>query len=157
MPRYTRDLKVESLTKKIIAKYADDFGFIEAHDVYAVRDIFSMRHKQIASIGPVNSRYEPFFPKVGALLITIRQCNWLKYPKNTRKMVLYHELMHINPETREKRLAEGYKYVTIGHDMEEFLAIVTAYGPRWLRSKDLPDILKKRIKLPRNLEEYPQL
>ncbi len=157
MPKYIRDTKVESLTRKVIKKYERDFGFIDPKSVYAVRDIYSIRHKHIASIGLVNSKYEPFFQQVGGLLLTIRQCNWLKYPKNVRKMVIYHELMHVNQETREKRLEEGYRYSTIGHDMEEFYAIVEAYGPRWLRRNDLPDILKERIKIKRNLEEYPIL
>jgi hypothetical protein len=156
MPKFIRDTKVEPMAKKLLGLYPEEFGFIDPEDVYVVRDIFAMRHKKIATIGLIDSKYEPFFPNKG-LLIVIRDCNWRKYPKNTRKLILYHEFMHVEMETSEKRVEAGYKYNIIDHDMKEFYALVSTYGAKWLLRDDLPDIFKKKVKIKGSVEEYPDL
>lgn len=153
--KYIHDEKVEKSARKVAKRY---FGFINPEDVFVVRDIYSMKHRKIATIGPISPMYEPFFPpeSAGGLLIVIRDCNWRKLHKNARRMVLYHEYMHIAPEDNEKRLDAGYKYVLVRHDLEEFYALIKTYGVGWLTRRDLPNIMKEKINLER-VEEYPEL
>lgn len=77
--------------------------------------------------------YRPFCPY--DFLIVIYEINCVSLSENQLKILLQHELMHINlvkdkPEIRP-------------HDIEDFAAIINTYGQDWAApGKAVPDILE---------------
>jgi hypothetical protein len=145
------------MVSKIIKRYPE-FGFIDPADIYVVRDVWSLKHHAIASIGLIKAEYRPLFKmKHIGLILMIHECNWRRYPRETKLLILYHELLHVEQEQEDKRLEQGFKYQIHEHDLIEFYALVNAYGARWLRRKDLPNILKEHVKIEQPEEKYPKL
>lgn len=87
------------------------------------------------------------------IIMEVFHCHWQNLSKNARLLVIYHELMHLQPEERAVKFDKKYRLVH--HDVQEFANLIETYGVHWQHKKSLPNILKKKVKIYRPQHEMP--
>lgn len=127
---------IKEIAEKLISakpelNFIADFG-IQIGYVRAFENKKASRRLVFADCRKINGAYLAYLPF--DFIITVYEPNIMHLTDNQRKLVIYHELMHIG--VTERGLAVK------PHDIEDFESILKEYGLDWNQlGNDVPDIL----------------
>ena len=127
--RYERDNELERIVWEIVAQEKDFFDIRVAEPRICVLtcDQKKMSEGRIvyADICTVPDKYKALAEF--DYIITVYENNAAMLSENGIRILLEHELRHICI----KITAKGIVFSLIGHDIEEFYAIIDKYGMEW--------------------------
>lgn len=127
--QYERDEKIEELLKGIIANTEDfiDIRVMEPRICVLNCDQAKKAEGRLvfADIKPVSEQYKALVDF--DYIITVYEKNAALLSPDQFNILLEHELRHIDI----KNTAKGVVFGTVGHDFEDFYAIINKYGMEW--------------------------
>jgi predicted metallopeptidase len=133
------DEKLRNLADRIIKAYPEHFDHIELERVYFCTEVNGKPSGACAVCHKVNKLTRDLLIHVGYeydfLIAFFSEATDGKSEK-WLQILMFHELLHIGPSGK-----------LVDHDIEEFLEVIEMAGSRWQADKNLPDIVKKKIRL----------
>ena len=127
--RYERNEDTEALLKQIIAQTEDFFDLRAMEPKICVLDCEQKKLSEgrmvYADIKPVQEQYKALID-FDYILTVYTPCTALLSDRQF-KILLEHELRHVNIKNGPKGIIFG----TVGHDIEDFYAIINKYGMDW--------------------------
>ena len=127
--RYERDEKTEELLQGIIAQVEDfiDIRTMEPRICVLNCDQAKKSEERLvfADIKPVSEQYKALCEF--DYILTVYEQNAALLSPEQFNILLEHELRHIDI----KNTTKGIVFGTVGHDFEDFYAIVDKYGMEW--------------------------
>ena len=127
--QYERDEKTEELLKGIIANTEDfiDIRVMEPRICVLNCDQAKKAEGRLvfADIKPVSEQYKALVDF--DYIITVYEKNAALLSPDQFNILLEHELRHIDI----KNTTKGVVFGTVGHDFEDFYAIINKYGMEW--------------------------
>lgn len=127
--RYERDEKTEDLLQDIIAQEEDFIDIRTMEPRICVLNCDQAKKSEgrlvFADIKPVQEQYKALCEF--DYILTVYERNAALLSPEQFKILLEHELRHIDI----KNTTKGITFGTVGHDFEDFYAIVDKYGLEW--------------------------
>lgn len=126
---YERNTTTEQIVQQIIAEEPDFMDIRVAQPKICVLDCMLVKKSEgrlvFADIRAVPDQYKVLCDM--DYIITVYTRNTFLLTDEQFKILLEHELRHIDIRNTKKGIVMG----TVGHDFEDFYAIVDRYGMEW--------------------------
>ena len=127
--QYERNTKTESIVEQIIAEEPDFLDIRVAQPQICGLDSMQAKKSEgrpvYADIKPVQEQYKALLDF--DYIITVYVRNTALLTDAQFKILMEHELRHIDIKNTKKGIVMG----TVGHDFEDFYAIIDKYGMEW--------------------------
>ncbi len=123
--RYELSAEAETLAEQVLAEKELDIR--PAIVKYVL--VYPMINKTTAASCMVSSNMVKFFGE-SDYIISLSGDLWDALPEDTKKILLFHELLHIRPVQHPK--TGEWKFSIRDHDIMEFKEIIRTYGIDWL-------------------------
>jgi predicted metallopeptidase len=130
---------LRTLADRIIRAYPEHFDHIELDRVYFCTEVNGKPSGANAVCHKLNKLTSDLLIHVGAeydFIIAFFSDAVDGKSEKWFQILMFHELLHIGPDGK-----------LVDHDIEEFVAVLDIAGHRWQSDKNLPDIIKKKIRL----------
>lgn len=128
---YERNTETEKIVAQVVAEVDDLMDIRVAQPRICVLDCLQYKKSEgrlvFADIKPVQEQYKALCEF--DYIITVYTPNTALLNEAQFKILLEHELRHINIVNGKKGIVFG----TVGHDFEDFYAIIDKYGMEWSR------------------------
>ena len=126
---YERNTTTEQIVQQIIAEEPDFMDIRVAQPKICVLDCMLVKKSEgrlvFADIKAVPDQYKALCDM--DYIITVYTRNIFLLTDEQFKILLEHELRHVSITTGKR----GIVYGTVGHDFEDFYAIIDKYGIEW--------------------------
>lgn len=127
--RYERNAETESIVWQIVTEEPDFLDIRVAQPKICVLDCMQVKKAEgrlvFADIKPVQEQYKALADF--DYIITVYTPNTALLSDKQFRILLEHELRHVDIRNTKK----GIVYGTVGHDLEDFYAIINRYGMDW--------------------------
>ena len=129
------DAEVKPMVDELVEKYSEDLIHIIPERI-GYLTFSKQKSKKQAYIGPVKPMYAMYMKLDYIMCIHLE--NWMGLTTGEKKVLLFHELLHI-PEGGFDRESKEYRK-TEDHDVKDFSLIIQKFGLNWeMSSKTLSE------------------
>ena len=129
MPIYKEDPLLEHFLQEVISSDAFGLGWVNQDNIKIIR-VENKSPREIAKIQVLDFPASIFTDK--HFIISVYASKFDCLDEQRQKLVLIHELLHINSE-KERSLMK--------HDKEDFRKILLKFGVDWIENTELPDVI----------------
>lgn len=138
MPYFEVDLEMSTEIFKLVAKFEDSFGHINPGHILPVMVSEVKDPPAYAEVRKVPMYMRTVSPYRVAMMFY--EENFADLPLNVKRMVIVHELEHIQPHPKMES-----EYTLKKHDVQDWTTMVNLLGPNWASKMEDYDIDISRI------------
>ncbi len=110
-----------------------ELAHINPDDIVFLEEYENLPKGWLARIHRVRPPYTKFVGKAFIIEVARRWVEGLKFDRARKVAMIYHELLHINPDIETGGL--------IDHDVKDFRRVIGRFGVDWIHTENLPNLL----------------
>ena len=134
--------EIKDLVDDIVEKFPNLFDHVDSSKIsciIAMAGNAPNKGRALATIRVINDKTRIATGTPYNYILEVYDANWNDQEDRQKQMVVFHELMHIEPEAEEDdpKLRK--------HDTEDFYEILNIWGIDYLYDKELPDLLDENL------------
>lgn len=130
--------EVRDLVEALSQRFTANFSNVNSDEISCIMSVDGKAPKQgagkaLAKISIIREKMRVATGTPYKYIIEVYDDNWFDLSKIQKQYVIFHELMHIDPDSEEPKLKD--------HDIQDFDMILSAWGIHYLEDAKLLDLL----------------
>jgi hypothetical protein len=136
-PQYQQNPQLQTIARRLIRKYPEHFGHLDADRMLFLMEITGSDNKNIADCRRVTQPWRDLLYSLGVdadWMITFYSVHCEGKGKAFLAAVMFHEMLHCGEDGK-----------VVKHDVQDFHLVLHHLGLNWQRDAELPDITRRKI------------